>query len=165
MRATRGWMVGAAVGAAVGVVVMGGCDGAETPGPTGNCAIGEWKEGDEGAPLMNPGQDCITCHVDNEGPDYTSAGTVMEEYDVADNCFGVSGITVRITDANGAVIELLTNNAGNFFTREAIATPYNAEVELDGVVVAMATAQEEPNCMTCHLSVGLNGAPGRIKAP
>lgn len=165
MRATRGWMAAGRV--AVGLVFLaGGCDGAETPGdPAGNCAIGEWKEGDEGAPLMNPGQDCILCHADNEGPDYTAAGTVMEDYDVADNCFGVSGITVRITDADGAVLELLTNNAGNFFTREAIATPYNAEVELDGVVSAMATAQEDTDCMSCHLSVGLNGAPGRIKVP
>lgn len=133
---------------------------------TATCSSGQqWTGGDEESPLMNPGQDCIACHASGEGPNYTVAGTVMGDYGDPDDCDGVEGVTVRLTGADDAVIELITNEAGNFFTTDAIAMPYTAEVELDGRTLSMTGEQETGACASCHTEEGLEGAPGRVVAP
>jgi mono/diheme cytochrome c family protein len=115
---------------------------------------------------MHPGSDCIACHEDEgEGPQYTVAGTVMGDLADPDDCYGVEGVTVRITDADDTVLELVTNAAGNFFTNEPVPGPYSVELELDGVSTVMVTPQTEGSCASCHTQDGLNLAPGRILAP
>lgn len=104
---------------------------------------------------MSPGDDCAACHA------FTAAGTVMGAPDDETNCDGVADVIVRITDAAGEVHELVSNGAGNVFTTEYIPTPYTAEVERDGVVVAMATPQTDGSCNACHTPSGL----GRVVAP
>ncbi|MEQ1564019.1 MAG: hypothetical protein ABMA64_00150 [Myxococcota bacterium] len=146
------------------VVALAGCK--QEPGQTGVCSTDDyWTGGNEESPLMRPGGDCITCHASDEGPNFASAGTVMGEFDDEDDCNGVAGVTVRITDANDEVWEYVTNAAGNFFTNDDFATPYAAEVEFDGVVSQMLTAQTDGNCAACHTAEGANGAPGRIVSP
>lgn len=115
---------------------------------------------------MHPGGDCIGCHADQgEGPKYSVAGTVMGELDDDTDCNGMEGVTIEITDANGDVIELVTNGAGNFYTEKSVATPYTARVIKDGAERAMSGEQTETNCASCHTAEGTNGAPGRIQAP
>lgn len=148
------------------VVALSACNDGSGSTPSGACASGEfWTGGDEESPLMRPGGDCIECHDSGEGPNLSAAGTVMGAYDDVDDCNGVQGVTVRITDANGDVHELTTNAAGNFYTNESIPTPFTAEVEKDGAVSPMLTSQVDTNCASCHTAEGANGAPGRIVAP
>ncbi|MBI4957162.1 MAG: hypothetical protein HY908_34430 [Myxococcales bacterium] len=129
------------------------------------CASGDVAPDLEESPLMRPGGDCIGCHAADEGPSYDLAGTVMVGADDDTNCNGVGGIAVEITDAHGAVLTLATNAAGNFFHElqaGAVALPYTARVLYQGRVRAMASAQTEGSCNTCHSDTG---APGRILVP
>jgi hypothetical protein len=155
-----GWIVCAAA--------LAGCPAQGVP--NGQCSTGaSWSGGggEEGGagPTMNPGESCIECHSRGEGPRFTAAGTVMGALDDPDLCLGVEGVTVRLTDANGAVIEMQTNASGNFYTTQAIAMPFTAEIEDAGQVVAMATPQSSGDCASCHTDAGANGAPGRVAAP
>ena len=90
--------------------LLAGCPPAGDTGftDTGECSSGvEWTSGNEESPNMNPGQACIACHASGEGPEFTIAGTVMGDFADPDNCYGVEGMTVRITDADGVVTEIL----------------------------------------------------------
>lgn len=145
---------------------LAACNGGSAPVDTATCSSGSmWTGGNEESELMNPGQACIECHSQDEGPRFTAAGTVMGASHDPDDCNGVEGVTVRLTDADGVVHEATTNAAGNFDFRDAIAMPYTAEIESDAGVVAMSGAQNTGDCATCHTADGANGAPGRIVAP
>jgi hypothetical protein len=149
----------------VGVV---GCNGSDTGAgnDTGACSSDSyWTGGNEESAMMNPGEACISCHSRGEGPSFTAAGTVMGDFADPNDCNGVDGVTVRLTDADGVVHEETTNSAGNFSFREAIAMPYTAEIENANGVSAMSGSQSEGDCATCHTAEGANGAPGRIVAP
>ena len=124
-----------------------------------------WTGANEGSPLMNPGQACIACHNRGEGPTFTAAGTVMGDFVDEDNCNGVGGVTVRLTDANGVVHEKTTNTAGNFSFNQEIAMPYSAEIEDANGIRAMSATQNDGDCGSCHTAEGVGGAPGRIVAP
>jgi hypothetical protein len=131
------------------------------------CSTGQrWAGGDEESSRMHPGGDCIGCHTDRgEGPRYLAAGTVHLRLDEPDDCFGVEGATVEITDANGEQWAQLTNAAGNFYVERdegPIAMPFTAKVIVDGVERVMATPQTDANCATCHTAGGANLAAGRI---
>jgi hypothetical protein len=143
------------------------CDSSPPPPTPEECSTGNvWSGGDEESPLMHPGGDCIGCHsAEGEGPIYTAAGTVMAAYDDPEDCYGVEGVLIRLTDADGNVHEATTNAAGNFFFAADVSTPFTAEIERDGVTSAMLTPQVDGNCASCHTEVGENGAPGRILVP
>jgi hypothetical protein len=81
------------------------------------------------------------------------------------NCDGVADVIVRVTDSAGVVHEVVSSGAGNLFTNETIPTPYTAQIERDGVVVAMASAQTDVSCNTRHTASGDGGASGRLVAP
>lgn len=126
----------------------------------------EWIGGDDGSSEMNPGQACIACHRGNDGPNYKFAGTVYADYTQANNCFGVSGYTIEITDANGTVHTAISNGAGNFSGQRTIATPYTALVRgPDGSERPMVAPQTNVDCNSCHGATGTEGAPGRIVIP
>jgi hypothetical protein len=121
-------------------------------------------------PLMEPGGDCIGCHSSGEGPRFTLAGTVMSANNDDTNCTGVNQVTVRVTGADGHVIEMATNQVGNFYSEVRASTlvfPYTAEVTRNGVTTKMLTPRSagETSCNSCHTPTGANGAPGRIIAP
>lgn len=128
-----------------------------------------WVGGDEESTRMHPGGDCIGCHASRgEGPRYLVAGTVFEMLDEPDDCFGLEGVTVEITDAEGRTWSLPTNDAGNFFLAAQdgpVAMPYRAALVAEGVRAEMATPQSTGSCATCHTATGAQGAPGRIIAP
>lgn len=133
---------------------------------TPTCTSGShWTYGNSGSENMRPGHDCISCHASGEGPNFAMAGTVMGALHDEDDCDGVSGVTVHITDAAGTVHDFTSNGAGNFSSRSNISMPYTASVEYQGNVVEMFTPQNTLNCNQCHTVAGANGAPGRIVAP
>jgi hypothetical protein len=139
---------------AAGLVGCGATPPNGDPSTLGACSSGTmWTSGM--TETMAPGDDCNACHS------FTAAGTVMGAPDDDTNCDGVADVIVRVTDASGEVHELVSNGAGNFFATKPIPTPYTAEVERDGVVVAMASAQTDASCNACHTSTGL----GRVVAP
>lgn len=126
----------------------------------------KWAGGDEGSPLMNPGKDCIACHTSRgEGPKLAIAGTVFGKNDDADTCVGKSGISVEITDANGKVATLTTNESGNFTLGGSLAMPYTARVYYGGKERKMFSPQSTGACNACHTAKGANGAPGRVLIP
>ncbi|MCA9706033.1 MAG: hypothetical protein KDK70_09320 [Myxococcales bacterium] len=134
------------------------------------CASGlRWVGGDEESPRMHPGGDCIGCHArEGEGPRYLVAGTVHDLLTEANDCFGVEGATVEITDADGRQWSLPTNEAGNFFLPQSegpVAMPFRAAVLMDGMRLEMAAPQTVGSCATCHTAEGAMGAPGRVLAP
>ena len=118
------------------------------------------------SPLMRPGGDCVACHSTNGGPHFAIAGTVMSGSDDDDNCNGVAGVTVELTDANQHVTNLVTNQAGSFYLQGgAIALPYKVRLLYQGRTRDMVAAQAAGSCNSCHTADGASGAPGRILAP
>jgi predicted small lipoprotein YifL len=117
-------------------------------------------------PTMLPGADCIACHSpgnfeeDEDDAFWSLAGTVFEDLLGSD---GASGVTVRVTDADGKVVTLESNSAGNFYTTSSVTFPISAEVERDGVVKEMGTQPTTGACNSCHACEGSAG--GKLYAP
>jgi hypothetical protein len=115
---------------------------------------------------MHPGRDCIGCHSSGgEGPRYTVAGTVNAAFDEPDDCLGVPGVSVSVTDANGQAVELTTNSAGNFFTRASLVMPVQIRLAFEGRERLMTSLPPVGACASCHTQTGANAAPGRIVVP
>lgn len=126
----------------------------------------QWTRGNRGSEEMRPGRACVDCHKrEKEGPRFSIAGTVFPSAHEPDDCYGLNGVTVVITDANGKDYDLKANRAGNFMLERAIALPYTAKVVRGDQVVAMQTAQKEGDCNLCHTATGENDARGRIVFP
>ncbi len=168
----------------VGAVALMGCQGTlqgdtngDTAGDTAGdtsvdtawtptCSSGEhWTFGNAGSANMRPGHDCVTCHATSEGPNFGMAGTVMGAVHDEDDCDGVSGVIVHITDVHGTTTNFTTNRAGNFYNRGSFDMPITASVEYQGRIVEMASEVNSADCASCHTVAGDSGAPGRIVAP
>ncbi|NJK32702.1 MAG: hypothetical protein HC927_09985 [Deltaproteobacteria bacterium] len=147
---------------------------ADDGAPNEMCLSGvEWVGGEQESPRMHPGNDCLDCHQSRgEAEDVVLAGTVYGAMNEADDCFGVEGVRVQITDSQAHVFELVSNSAGNFvleFEGEPgqveLVPPYSAKLIYEGRERVMATMQTLTSCNSCHTQTGANGAPGRILAP
>ncbi|WP_186001987.1 hypothetical protein [Corallococcus sp. Z5C101001] len=156
---------------------------------TSECSTGlKWTGDDHGSALMHPGGDCIQCHSGHdegagpgegpghgggeehgEGPMFVVAGTIQATAHEADDCAGLEGAQVVITDANQKAYTLKTNASGNFFIKsddaKDFAFPYTARITHGGTQWAMNTPQSTGACASCHTVTGANGAPGRISPP
>ena len=143
-----------------------GSGGAKVPSST--CLSGmKWTGGNEGSPEMHPGGDCISCHARGEGPRFLAAGTVYQQLDEPNDCYGVKGVVVQVTDAKNKVYKMTSNASGNFNVRRGgpITFPIRVKLFFNGRESAMATPQMTANCAACHTAAGANGAPGRVVAP
>src|SRR5688572_27498314 len=70
-----------------------------------------WVGGKRGSEEMYPGRDCVGCHIENDGPQLVLGGTIYPylisdrelyaELQTGTDCFGLEGVTVRITDNSG----------------------------------------------------------------
>ncbi|QSQ25800.1 hypothetical protein JY651_13085 [Pyxidicoccus parkwayensis] len=135
---------------------------------TDECASGKkWTGGDSESPLMHPGGDCIQCHTERKGPSFVAAGTVYAgDAHAANDCAGVEGAEVVLTDAKQKSYTLKTNAAGNFYLRtgdaQGFTFPYTARVTYNSTQIAMTTQQSTGACGSCHTVQGTTGAPGRI---
>lgn len=131
-----------------------------------------WIGGKRGSPEMYPGEDCVGCHLENDGPQLALGGTlypyVIVQNDVLAaaqsgvNCFGVEGITVTIEDDEGQSFEVVTNRAGNFYVEgnpDDFAKPFTVSIEgyqknadgtLSGQRAQMFTRPSYGGCAHCH---------------
>ena len=99
---------------------------------------------------MLPGSDCLACHSpggDDEADRFSVGGTVFSDLDGGSLS---QGVIVRVTDANGEVVEMTTNSAGNFYSSRDLEPPMTAEVEVGGRVERMATEISYGGCASCH---------------
>jgi len=127
---------------------------------------------------MLPGSECQACHSpgnlndDKGGPGgpspypeeddelFTLSGTVFGDMD---GTTAEPNAIIRITDADGVVVETTSNRVGNFYTGRTFAFPITAEVEVDGAVIAMVTEVETGECNSCHQCGGSAG--GKLVGP
>ncbi len=122
---------------------------------------------------MHPGVGCNTCHTligSAAKFPFDMAGTVYPTAHEPDNCYGVTGAQVIITDSKGTDHTLQVNSAGNFYNLNylgigAISTPYTARVVANGKVREMISPQTDGDCNKCHTEQGTQAAPGRIMMP
>lgn len=131
------------------------------------CTSGRYWTDVAPSPRMRPGAPCIACHEVSPGaPRFVVAGTVFPTLHEPTDCFGASGpVVVRLTGADGLIIELPTVSTGNFFTATPIAMPIRAELLFEGRSRVMCGAQPSGDCNGCHTEEGNEGAPGRIMMP
>lgn len=119
-------------------------------------------------PMMRPGEDCMRCHGSGrqeDAPTWTIAGTLYQAEDAAPQA-GIDGALVHVIDANGATMTMRTNQAGNFYSADAVAFPLQVVfVERNGATRYMQRPVESGACNSCHALPPDNGAPGRIAAP
>jgi mono/diheme cytochrome c family protein len=153
---------------AVAVLLTQACKGDETAtvAATECASTVKWIGGDEGSEHMHPGADCVECHTrKGEGPKFAFAGTVFPDYKQADDCYGSDMVEITLTGADGKVLTLSSNEAGNFTSRDALALPYKASVTYQGRTRSMIAPQTNGACNSCHTQNGANDAPGRILLP
>jgi len=136
----------------------------------GTCTSQQWWkfQGDTESTGMHPGQECISCHIQNRGPALRYAGTVYPGADEANDCRGVSGVKVELFDDNGTFATTTTNAAGNFYWKTSLVAfkPYRARLTYQGRTREMQILQKSSgDCNTCHDASGNNGTVGRIVAP
>jgi mono/diheme cytochrome c family protein len=130
----------------------------------------QWVGGNDGSSLMKPGGNCIRCHAESTGaPEFFFAGTVYSTDEADDNCFGVEGATVVVTDDDGVEVEMRTNAAGNFYveTSEApdLSAPYRARVVYEGREAVMTEPLFSANCVDCHDGSNSGRIPPRMTIP
>jgi hypothetical protein len=100
-----------------------------------------WVGERRGDPEMFPGRDCVGCHLENDGPPLAIGGTIYPYIlgapaifgaQKGTDCFGIEGIKITITDAEGQEFDLTTNRAGNFYVEgnpDDFAKPFSAKIE------------------------------------
>jgi hypothetical protein len=163
---TDGGVVAAGDGGAVD-------DGGDYNTPTVCTSNQHWTLGDTASDQMHPGVACDTCHKIGGSATkfpFDVAGTVYPTAHEPDDCDGVTGAQVVITDANGTDHTLAVNAAGNFYNLDyvligAIPMPYTAKVVANGKVRPMISSQSNGDCNSCHSVQGTQLAPGRIMMP
>ena len=156
--------------------------------PSGDCGAGGappievvctsntyWKGGDHESEDMHPGYACIDCHQHppnggEHGPGLILAGTVYPTLYEEDDCNGVGGTTVVVTDATGRTVEATASVESGNFSIEAedaapLVMPIRAEVRRGDQVLVMKDPVDSADCNGCHTELGADGAPGRILAP
>jgi hypothetical protein len=146
--------------------------------PQDVCVSGHrWIGGRRGSEEMYPGRDCVGCHLENDGPQLMAGGTVYgfgqgrEGQAVVPtlgqpqsvDCFGLEGVKVTLTAADGTLFETVTNRAGNFFFEgrpEQLAKPFKANIQYDVPAsddkpankadIDMGTSPSYGGCARCH---------------
>lgn len=129
-----------------------------------------WIGGKRGSPEMYPGEDCVGCHIENDGPPLALGGTLypyvrsnaelLAAAQSGEHCFGVEGITITIEDNEGQIFEVVTNRAGNFYVEgdpDDFAKPFRVELR-DWQINADGESQTTPmginpsygGCARCH---------------
>jgi hypothetical protein len=95
---------------------------------------------------MRPGDDCLGCHSGGgEAKAWTVAGTTGIG-GTADALPGRQGSSIAISDASGRSFTICANQAGNFYTAEAVTFPLS--VAVDGQ--PMTGAVNDGSCNNCH---------------
>jgi hypothetical protein len=114
---------------------------------------------------MHPGRACLSCHTASGGPSFSVAGTVYPASHDEDDCNGVAGVQIVLTDANGQTETLTSNAAGNFHLASPLAAPLSVKLVNGGKERVMTAHAPSGDCNSCHTQAGASGAPGRLLAP
>jgi hypothetical protein len=141
--------------AAAGILLgLAACDAALPESEEDAACAVERPEWGHGGDLMLPGTDCLSCHQAGghaaDSP-FTVAGTVFRDATCAEP---VSGALVHVVDGDGLALALETNEAGNFFTDEALVMPVEISVEHGGGVLRKPMAAGLGSCNACHVPEG-----------
>ena len=100
----------------------------------------------EEGPTMARGDDCLGCHSGSgEAKAWTVAGTTGIG-GAAEALPGRQGSSIVISDGTGRSFTIRANQAGNFYSAEAMAFPLR--VAVDGAV--MSAAVSDGSCNNCH---------------
>ncbi len=163
------WFVGLCLG--IGSTVASACNDELVEDVTKDVCYSEkrWIGGKRGSAEMYPGRDCVGCHLENDGPPLAAGGTiypyvisdteVLSELQSGEDCFGIEGVVVTITDGEGQTYELTTNRAGNFYVEgnpDDFAKPFTAALIdwVDGDQTTsdspMGTMPSYGGCARCH---------------
>jgi hypothetical protein len=137
----------------------------------------------DGSPGMNPGDNCLLCHVEGGSASFHAfsvAGTVYDSPDALPDA-GVQGVEILVTDAKGRKLTLVSNGAGNFYTAEDLVPPIQVQAQWGPTRIAMnetppsGQAGHPPAraaCNLCHqfpgqnpIGEGYQTPPGRIFVP
>jgi hypothetical protein len=129
-----------------------------------------WTVADGTSPTMRPGEACIACHSQGEGPAFAIAGTAYPTGHEYDDCDGraAQAAIVTVTDRTHVSRSFTVNSAGNFYGAASggwPVFPITAKISLGGKTRAMSGAVSTGDCNTCHTLSGASGAPGRIALP
>ena len=133
-------------------------------GLAGGLACGGHDDDDKNNELMAPGQNCQGCHAPGGsagGAAFSVAGTVFGSA-TADSGSGLAGVSVIITDANQMDTTLLTNAAGNFFSRVALPLPLKKVAVVRNAQRTEMSGAPEGACNRCHTLPPVGGTAGRI---
>jgi hypothetical protein len=135
------------------------------------CTSRTMYTGGEG-PRMRPGDACIACHRQDDGPSFVFAGTVYPTAHEPSRCNGVDGTgnqrgaAVVVTDATGRSVMANVNAAGNFAASgRGLMPPLRAKVVFMGRERLMIGAVPVGDCNICHTQAGTTIVPGGVKAP
>ena len=124
--------------------------------------------GEMTGPLMRPGQDCLSCHSEGAGrgaPIWSAAGTVYADAEARAEA-GLPQVDVLLTTAEGTLIEkLVTNAAGNFYTKTPLPAGFRVGLQYQGERIDMPCAPPAGLCNACHKLPPIGAAPGRIYVP
>lgn len=126
-----------------------------------------WTGATTGGAKHYPGRACLACHQTSAGPVAVAPGTVYPTLHEPDDCAGLAGVVVELTDGQGHVVAATTNANGNFsLSTKGLSAPYAAVVRSpDGGARASATPHADFDCNGCHTALGAKGASGRLRAP
>lgn len=116
-------------------------------------------EPEVGGPTVHPGQPCLSCHSVGSSSaasafPFTLGGTVFVDLEGTQP---VEGATITVTGADQAVLELTTNEAGNFYSTEAVQLPAMTTVTLGADTLSMLLATGTGDCNSCHIPATLTG--------
>jgi hypothetical protein len=101
----------------------------------------------------------MNCHKSGgsaSGFRWTVAGTL---YTTASGGTAVSGATIRVTDANNQVIDLVTASNGNFYTLTSVVLPLHPVASKCPNTATMSSAASSGSCNSCH------GSGARVHLP
>jgi hypothetical protein len=122
--------------------------------------------------LRNQGESCESCHrPSGKAPRslFTVAGTVFRDAGGEPRETGAPGVAMVLTDAGGRRVELISNPAGNFYSREEVRFPVQVSLR----VGPSGAGREGPagpcahgDCNRCHVhATPSGGARGRLVMP
>lgn len=122
--------------------------------------------------LRNAGEDCVSCHrLGGKAPRslFTVSGSVFRAAGGEPRESGAAGVAVELVDAADRRVELVSNAAGNFWSKEEVLFPVRVTLRTlpDGAPrQGPADACAHGNCNQCHSyeKPGV-GARGRLVRP
>jgi hypothetical protein len=126
-----------------------------------NCAPGTGC--DEAAVPHLPGSNCLSCHTPGNLPNgddpaliFHVAGTAHADLLGKEPLVGAS---VRVTGADGVIVAMTTDEAGNFWSTEAVVFPIRAKIYAHPSEIEMPITQPIASCNACHRCGGAAGGP------